>query len=47
MLLDGIQKFIYDTTNNNLLTSKSSFYSWNKEICNLLLNTKYKHIQRN
>lgn len=46
MSLDGIQKFIYDTTNNNLLTSKGSFYSWNKEICNLLLNTEYKHIQK-
>ena len=45
MSLDGIQKFIYDTTsNNNLLTSKGSFYSWNKEIYNLLLNTEYKHI---
>ena len=46
MSLDGIQKLIYDTTNNNLLTSKGSFYSWNKEICNLLLNTEYKHIQK-
>lgn len=45
MSLDGIQNFIYDTTNNNLLTSKGSFYSWNKEIYNLLLNTEYKHIQ--
>lgn len=45
MSLDGIQKFIYDATNNNLLTSKGSFYSWNKEIYNLLLNTEYKHIQ--
>lgn len=45
MSLDGIQKFIYDTTNNNLLTSKGSFYSWNKEIYNLLLNTEYKNIQ--
>lgn len=45
MSLDGIQSFIYDTTNNNLLTSKGSFYSWNKEIYNLLLNTEYKHIQ--
>lgn len=46
MSLDGIQKFIYDTTNNNLLTSKGSFYSWNKEIYNLLLNTEYQYIQK-
>lgn len=46
MSLDGIQNFIYDTTNNNLLTSKGSFYSWNKEICSLLLKTEYKHIQK-
>ena len=39
MSLDGIQKFIYDTTNNNLLTSKGSFYAWNKEIYKLLLDT--------
>lgn len=45
MSLDGIQEFVYDTTNNNLLTSKGSFYSWNKEIYNLLLNTEYKYIQ--
>ena len=45
MSLDGIQNFIYDTTNNNLLTSKGSFYSWNKEIYNLLLDTEYKNIQ--
>lgn len=45
MSLDGIQNFIYDTTNNNLLTSKGSFYSWNKEIYNLLLKTEYKQIQ--
>lgn len=45
MSLDGIQNFIYDTTNNNLLTSKGSFYSWNKEIYSLLLDTEYKHIQ--
>ncbi len=30
MLLDGIQNFIYNKTNNNLLTSKFSLYSWNK-----------------
>lgn len=46
MSLDGIQNFIYDTTNNNFLTSKGSFYSWNKEIHNLLLETEYKHIQK-
>ena len=46
MSLDGIQNFIYDTTNNNLLISKGSFYSWNKEICNLLLNTEYQNIQK-
>ena len=45
MSLDGIQNFIYDTTNNNLLTSKGSLYAWNKEIYNLLLDTEYKHIQ--
>lgn len=45
MSLDGIQKFIYDTTSNNLLTSKGSFYSWNKEIYNLLLNTEYNYIK--
>ena len=45
MSLDGIQNLIY-ATNNNLLTSKGSLYSWNKEICNLLLNTEYKHIQK-
>lgn len=45
MSLDGIQSFFYDTTNNNLLTSKGSFYSWNKEICNLLIDTEYKYIQ--
>lgn len=46
MSLDGIQNFIYNTTNNNLLTSKGSLYSWNKEIYNLLLDTEYKHIQK-
>lgn len=43
--LDGIQSFIYDTTNNNLLTSKGSFYSLNKEIYNLLIDTEYKYIK--
>ena len=43
---DGIQAFIYDTTNNKLLTSKGSFYSWNKEIYNLLSTTEYVHIQQ-
>ena len=47
MSLDGIQGFIYDATNNNLLTSKGSFYSWNKEIYNLLLDTEYMYIQKN
>lgn len=45
MSLDGIQSFIYDTTNNNLLTSKGSFYSWNKEIYKALSITEYAHIQ--
>lgn len=45
MSLDGIQKFIYDISNNNIKTSKGSFYAWNKEIYNILLNTEYKHIQ--
>lgn len=31
MSLDGIQNFIYDSTNSNLLTSKGSIYSWNKK----------------
>lgn len=46
MSLDGIQSLIYDTTNNKLLTSKGSFYSWNKEIYNLLSTTEYVHIQQ-
>ncbi len=45
MSLDGIQAFIYDTTNNQLLTSKGSFYAWNKEIYNKLLSTEYQYIQ--
>ena len=45
MSLDGIQSFIYDSTNNQLLTSKGSFYTWNKEIYNKLLNTEYAYIQ--
>lgn len=45
MSLDGIQTFIYDTTNNNFLTSKGSFYAWNKEIYKKLLNTEYEHIK--
>lgn len=32
MSLDGIQTFLYDTTNNQLLTSKGSFYVWSKEV---------------
>lgn len=46
MSLDGIQSFIYDVTNNKILTSKGSLYSWNKEICNKLLNTEYQYIQK-
>lgn len=45
MSLDGIQAFLYDVTNNQLLTSKGSFYAWNKDIYNKLLNTEYMHIQ--
>ncbi len=45
MSLDGIQSFIYDTTNNKILTSKGSLYAWNKEISNKLLNTEYEHIK--
>ena len=45
MSLDGIQSFMYDTTNNQILTSKGSFYVWNKEIYNKLLNTEYAYIQ--
>lgn len=45
MSLDGIQSFIYDSTNNQLLTSKGSFYAWNKEIYNNLLSTEYNYIQ--
>ncbi len=45
MSLDGIQAFLYDVTNNQMLTSKGSFYAWNKDIYNKLLNTEYKHIQ--
>ena len=39
MLLDGIQSFIYDSTNNKKLTSKGSFYAWNLDIYTKLLNT--------
>ena len=45
MSLDGIQSFIYDAASNNILTSKGSLYSWNKEIYNKLLNTEYMYIQ--
>ncbi len=45
MSLDGIQSFFHDSTNNNLLTSKGSFYSWNKEIAEKFSNTEYKYIQ--
>lgn len=45
MSLDGIQDFLYDATNNQLLTSKGSFYSWNKDIYNKLLTTEYVYIK--
>lgn len=45
MSLDGIQSFVYDATNNKILTSKGSLYAWNKEISNKLLNTEYEHIK--
>lgn len=45
MSLDGIQGFLYESTNNQLLTSKGSFYTWNKEIYNKLLTTEYAYIQ--
>lgn len=45
MSLDGIQAFFYDATNNQLLTSKGSFYSWNKDIYNKLLLTEYEYIK--
>lgn len=46
MSLDGIQSLISDATNNKILTSKGSFYAWNKEIFNKLLNTEYEYIQK-
>lgn len=46
MSLDGIQAFLYDATNNQLLTSKGSFYSWNKDIYNKLINTEYEYIKK-
>ena len=46
MSLDGIQSFLYDTTNNNILTSKGSLYAWNKEISNKLFNTEYEYIKK-
>ena len=45
MSLDGIQSFLYDTTNNNILTSKGSLYAWNKEISNKLFDTEYEYIK--
>lgn len=45
MSLDGIQSFVYDASNNKLLTSKGSFYAWNKEIFNKLLNSEYEYIK--
>ena len=37
--------FLYDVTGNQLLTSKGSFYSWNKDIYQKLLSSEYKHIK--
>lgn len=45
MSLDGIQAFINETTNGKILTSKGSFYAWNKEIYKRFLNTEYEHIK--
>ena len=45
MSLDGVQSFLYDSTNNQLLTSKGSFYAWSKDIYNKLLQTEYSYIQ--
>lgn len=45
MSLDGIQSFIYDSTNNKILTSKGSFYAWNLDIYTKLLNTEYAYIK--
>ena len=45
MSLDGIQSFICDATNNNILTSKGSFYAWNKEIYNKFLGSEYEKIK--
>lgn len=41
-----VYNFLNDTTNNSLLPSKGSFYAWNKEIYNLLIDTEYKYIQK-
>lgn len=45
MSLDGIQAFLNDATNNQLLTSKGSFYAWNKDVYNKLFTTEYEYIQ--
>ena len=45
MSLDGIQSFLYDVTSNQLLTSKGSFYAWNKDIYQKLLSSEYEHIK--
>lgn len=45
MSLDGIQSFIYNATNNQILTSKDSFFTWNKEIANKFINTEYEFIK--
>ena len=46
MSLDGIQSFMYDVTGNQLLTSKGSFYSWNKDIYQKLLSSEYEYIKQ-
>ena len=46
MSLDGIQSFMYDATGNQLLTSKGSFYSWNKDIYQKLLSSEYEYIKQ-
>lgn len=45
MSIDGIQSFLYNVTGNQLLTSKGSFYSWNKVIYQKLLSSEYEHIK--
>lgn len=45
MSLDGIQKHIFDSTNNKILTSKGSLFSWNKQISDKLEKTEYEYIK--